>query len=195
MSTKEEWRTIAAYPLYEVSNFGRVRNATTKKLRVLFVNEHAGCVQCTVQIGGSRSSNLKVHTAVAAAFIGPRPFGKVIDHIDGDYRNNVVDNLRYVTVRENTQNHQGRRFLANICPTDSGRKRTAYNVQLRRSTSDPAHLLSPLLIHTFRACLHDAIALRDATCVEHGLRIPDKLEDYPDVKCECRKCSPLAQAS
>jgi hypothetical protein len=38
---------------------------------------------------------------VAEAFIGSRPPGKQVDHIDGDKTNNTVLNLRYVTPREN----------------------------------------------------------------------------------------------
>lgn len=45
-----------------------------------------------------------VHKLVAEYFIGPRPTGYEIDHIDGNYLNNSVDNLRYVTKKENMNN-------------------------------------------------------------------------------------------
>lgn len=51
---------------------------------------------------GSRSYN--VHVLVAETFIGPRPDGMQIDHIDRDGTNNHVSNLRYVTPAENVNN-------------------------------------------------------------------------------------------
>lgn len=42
-----------------------------------------------------------VHSLVAAAFIGPRPSGLQIAHLDGNKTNNHFQNLAYVTAREN----------------------------------------------------------------------------------------------
>ena len=48
---------------------------------------------------------------VAEYFIGPRPEGYVIDHIDGNYLNNKADNLRYVTQKENMNNEISKQKL------------------------------------------------------------------------------------
>lgn len=44
---------------------------------------------------------MTVHSAVAKAFIGDRPTGYDINHIDGNKSNNRVDNLEYCTHRDN----------------------------------------------------------------------------------------------
>ena len=42
-----------------------------------------------------------MHSLVALVFIGPRPEGKQINHIDGVRPNNSANNLEYVTPSEN----------------------------------------------------------------------------------------------
>ena len=42
-----------------------------------------------------------IHFLVSHAFLGPRPKGYVIDHIDTDKQNNSISNLEYVTMRDN----------------------------------------------------------------------------------------------
>lgn len=44
-----------------------------------------------------------IHSLVAAAFLGPRPDGCDVNHIDGDKTNNAASNLEYVTRKENMQ--------------------------------------------------------------------------------------------
>lgn len=42
-----------------------------------------------------------LHSIVAEAFLGPRPRGKVVNHIDGNKWNNEAKNLEYLTREEN----------------------------------------------------------------------------------------------
>lgn len=57
------------------------------------------CLSC-----GGKVSARSVHSVIMETFIGPRPTGAHIDHIDGDTSNNALRNLRYVTPRENVEN-------------------------------------------------------------------------------------------
>lgn len=51
---------------------------------------------------GSKRKNVRVHTIVANAFIGPKPSSKhQIRHLDGSKTNNNVNNLAWGTAKEN----------------------------------------------------------------------------------------------
>lgn len=102
---------------YEVSNFGNVR-------RKMKTGDYRN-VNCSIQNRGYRYFQLKregkrinylVHHLVAKNFIGDRPDGLVIDHIDRNKLNNNVSNLRYVTQGENCKNQDV--YLAHIIETD-----------------------------------------------------------------------------
>lgn len=62
---------------------------------------------------GYRTVNLKainkrdrlIHDLVCAAFIGVKPIGMQVDHIDRNKNNNHASNLRYVTLSENKLNN------------------------------------------------------------------------------------------
>ena len=103
---QEEWRPVVGYEgLYEVSNLGRVRRRPeTVNRRVPDVlspfRTDLGRVYVCLCVNNKRTYKT-VHGLVATAFIGPRPRGLQIDHIDGDPTNNVLANLEYVTPKEN----------------------------------------------------------------------------------------------
>lgn len=50
-----------------------------------------------------------VHLLVMSTFVGPKPEGYVVDHIDGNRYNNALSNLEYVTQAENV--HRSRKTL------------------------------------------------------------------------------------
>ena len=51
---------------------------------------------CRVNMAPGTSTQY-VHHVVAEAFLGPRPCGLVVRHMDGDRENNAASNLAYVT--------------------------------------------------------------------------------------------------
>lgn len=94
---EEIWKVIEEEPKYEVSNFGNIRNSKTKRLRKLEMNEK-GYLRVKL------NKQYRVHRLVATAFIDNPENKPEVDHIDGDKRNNRVDNLRWVTGKENMNN-------------------------------------------------------------------------------------------
>lgn len=105
---KEEWRpVIGVEQWYEVSNTGRVRRSaagqSTNAGRVLRPSKRK-TGRLTVYLSfDNRRLQGEVHRLVAAAFIGPCPIGKEVNHLDGNPANNNVGNLEYCTRRENMQ--------------------------------------------------------------------------------------------
>ena len=91
---------------YKVSNHGRVLNRYGVELKCSIMNRGYRYFQTRKQ--GKRENHL-IHQVVGLLFIGERPKeenGKdyVIDHIDRNKLNNHIDNLRYITFKENIRN-------------------------------------------------------------------------------------------
>lgn len=78
----------------EVSDTGLVRKVVTKRL---FKHDQKDCYKCIKR----QKKTIYIHTLVAETFLGIRPEGMVIDHIDSEKSNNNLSNLRYTTVSEN----------------------------------------------------------------------------------------------
>ena len=96
----EEWRRCQ-YPLvrYEVSNFGRIRHALTKKIRKLIVTKD-GYLRFSVYVKG-KIVKASVHEQVALAFVDGWREGLQVNHKDGNKQNNRAWNLEWVTASEN----------------------------------------------------------------------------------------------
>lgn len=116
---KEEWRNIEGWEYYEISNFGRIRSKDrivrkkhpyVKKGKILKpTKDKHGYFTFKLQ-GNGRFKDAKIHRLVATAFI-PNPQKKpFINHIDNNPSNNRVDNLEWVTPKENSEHmaKQGR---------------------------------------------------------------------------------------
>ncbi len=99
---EEQWRPILKFPNYEVSNLGNFRNAKTHRLLTIHQNIKTGRRFICPSINGKQTTVVTT-PLVVAAWIGPRPEGLQIDHIDGNKANERIDNLEYVTQQENIQ--------------------------------------------------------------------------------------------
>lgn len=69
---------------------------------------YKGYWRVCLMIEGKRK-HFPIHTLVALTFIGPRPDGWHVDHIDFDKANNSVGNLRYLPAMENTKRRRPRK--------------------------------------------------------------------------------------
>lgn len=107
MAEPEIWKDIPAYEdRYQASTQGRIRSIIGGRTRILTLNTYTSSPYYKVQLldkDGHRKW-LRVHVLIFVTFNGPIPQGLVIDHIDGQKTNNVLTNLRAVTIAQNCQN-------------------------------------------------------------------------------------------
>lgn len=103
----EEWKEIEGYTDYMVSNLGRVKSLNyrkTDKEQVLKPIKDSGGYLVVGLCKDRKLKQFKVHRLVANAFITNTDNKKEIDHINTIKTDNRVDNLRWVTHKENMNN-------------------------------------------------------------------------------------------
>lgn len=104
----ERWLPVPGYELsHAVSDLGRIQRTCPaphayKAGHILRPSTSSGYVTYTLSHAGHRRT-LKGHSLVALAFLGPRPPGAFVHHIDGDRLNNRLANLMYASPSENTR--------------------------------------------------------------------------------------------
>lgn len=108
--TTERWLPVVGYEgIYEVSSHGRVRSLSRadfvgrkRQGRVLAPGCQNGYFFVHLCKGGNKRVQ-RVHKLVASAFLGERPEGCTVNHIDGDKTNNHPNNLEYMTQGDNVR--------------------------------------------------------------------------------------------
>lgn len=105
-SNREEWKPVCGYETsYEVSNFGRVRNADGHILKPI---KRRGYLCLNFCVNGLRK-DMKIHRIVAEAFIPNPDELPFVNHKDEDKENNALWNLEWCTAQYN--NNYGTRNL------------------------------------------------------------------------------------
>lgn len=101
---KELWKDVVGYEDYfQISNLGRVFSKRTNK--ILKFSSAGEYLTISTKIGGKKgkSVNLKVHRMVAIAFVENADNKPMVNHIDGNKKNNNASNLEWTTNAENIQ--------------------------------------------------------------------------------------------
>lgn len=135
----EIWKVIDGATDYAVSNEGRVKRlvsrTSAKAGQILKQCLRNGYLCVSLPIGG-KWSNHNVHRLVAAAFLD-KPTGEyVVNHLNGDRKDNRLENLEWVTQSQNVQHSYANRLQS------SDQNRGANNGQAKLSESQVREIRS-----------------------------------------------------
>ena len=92
---------IKGYSNYAVSSLGRVRNLNTGRLLKHQSSKRGGNYAFINLSKGGKRLNRNVHMLVARAFLKGGGRGKIVHHEDRNRANPRLDNLEYITRKEN----------------------------------------------------------------------------------------------
>ncbi len=111
----EEWKSVPGFSDYEISDSGKIRSKNRVKVykngrsinyvakeKLLRVHPDNGFLMTDLIDDKGVRKTVYPHKAVAQAFIenkSPRK-NKVVIHIDGDYKNNAISNLKWSSYSE-----------------------------------------------------------------------------------------------
>jgi hypothetical protein len=97
----EEWKDIQGYEgLYQISNFGRVKSLYFKKTKILKPHSTKGYL--TVRLYRNKiGKDFYIHCLVMDTFNPNKDKTLERNHIDEDKTNNRLDNLEWVSHKEN----------------------------------------------------------------------------------------------
>ena len=109
-------KAIKKYPNYFVTEEGLVFSSKTNKF-LKFSYDQQGYQRVGLYIGNYKSKTIKVHRLIAETFIDNPLNKKDVNHIDGDKSNNNIENLRWVTSRQNQHNRKSNNEHINISLT------------------------------------------------------------------------------
>lgn len=110
MDSLKGFKEIPGVPGYFVSKVG-VIVATRRRIRVrkLKLNKRGRGYYSFNFFNGTKVKEMSVHTAVLLAWYGPKPEGFCCNHINGDTKDNRVENLEWISRADNERH--ARKFL------------------------------------------------------------------------------------
>ena len=126
----EIWLPVVGYEgLYMVSNNGGIRSLINKKVDYIDLKPWkttSGYLETSFAKNKTRRA-YKAHVVVAQAFIGEKN-GKYVNHMNGDKTDNRIENLEYVSRRENANHCLSGKYLKGVCKHP---ERKVYQAKIR----------------------------------------------------------------
>lgn len=97
------WKKIKEFDDYLISTSGKVFSLKTNKIVKNILNQHTGYLAIGLHENGTAKTKA-IHRLVAETFIPNLDNKPCVDHINGIKTDNRVENLRWVTHKENSNN-------------------------------------------------------------------------------------------
>lgn len=114
LADEPEWKAMARFPGYEVSNFGQIRRAVptgrTHYTGVMRLHVGPDGYLCVHLIREGKQTRAYVHRMVAEAFCSRKAGRSIACHRDGDRHNNSAANLYWGTDRDNARDRDRHRY-------------------------------------------------------------------------------------
>ena len=104
MNTQEIWKPVAeCNGEYYVSSWGRVKSLKFGKERILKYALYGGYPYVHLKLNKFKHKVISIHRLVAMYFLENPENKKTVNHKDGNKSNNHIDNLEWMTQKENVQ--------------------------------------------------------------------------------------------
>lgn len=120
---REMWKKINGYEkLYQISNCGQVKSLSRSTTRggILKLNKHKSGHLYIKLCKDGKYESFQIHRLVLETFIGLCPVGMECRHLDGNPKNNRLNNLKWGTRSENMQDSIKHRTFKHNPPDNSG---------------------------------------------------------------------------
>lgn len=104
----EDWKIISEYPEYDISNMGRIKYPIRKgilpyKKRITYGGNTNDGYKTFELRNSNYKKNVAIHRLVAKEFINNPNNYNIVNHKDGNKKNNSVYNLEWCSRSQNTQ--------------------------------------------------------------------------------------------
>lgn len=98
------WKPISGYEgSYEINNYGLVKNVKTNKIKQTQINDLGRPYVLIYK--NSKPKSLKIHRCIYEAFVGPIPEGYDVHQINGNTKDNMIENLELLPIHIHRKMH------------------------------------------------------------------------------------------
>ena len=97
---------------YLIYSYGRVKSLKYNKEKILKIFHNAKGYEIIDLRYNNKRKSISIHQLVAIAFLNHKPNGMnlIVDHIDGNIKNNNVNNLQIISNGENVRKQKKRKL-------------------------------------------------------------------------------------